>query len=94
MWQVIMPHYFLLLMEQKSKDESKTIIFNLKKGKKVQMNETLLTCTEVQAILRIGKSKLYRLIREEKLPVIRLGNTYRIRKSELENYLTKISKTE
>lgn len=58
------------------------------------MNETLLTCTEVQAILRIGKSKLYKLIREEKLPVIRLGNTYRIRKSELEAYLTNLNKTE
>lgn len=58
------------------------------------MNETLLTCTEVQAILRIGKSKLYRLIREEKLPAIRLGNTYRIRRSELEAYLTNLNKTE
>lgn len=58
------------------------------------MNETLLTCTEVQAILRIGKSKLYKLIREEKLPVIRLGNTYRIRRSELEAYLTNLNKTE
>ena len=58
------------------------------------MNETLLTCTEVQAILRIGKSKLYKLIHEEKLPVIRLGNTYRIRMSELETYLTNLNKTE
>lgn len=58
------------------------------------MNETLLTCTEVQAILRIGKSKLYKLIREEKLPVIRLGNTYRIRMSELEAYLTNLNKPE
>lgn len=58
------------------------------------MNETLLTCTEVQAILRIGKSKLYKLIREEKLPAIRLGNTYRIRRSELEAYLTNLNKTE
>lgn len=58
------------------------------------MNETLLTCTEVQAILRIGKSKLYKLIREEKLPVIRLGNTYRIRMSELETYLTNLNKPE
>lgn len=58
------------------------------------MNETLLTCTEVQAILRIGKSKLYKLIREEKLPVIRLGSTYRIRMSELEKYLTNLNETE
>ena len=58
------------------------------------MNETLLTCTEVQAILRIGQSKLYKLIREKTLPAIRLGNTYRIRRSELEAYLTNLNKTE
>ena len=52
------------------------------------MNETLLTCTEVQAILRIGKTKLYKLIREEQLPAIRVGNTYRIKQSDLEKYLT------
>lgn len=58
------------------------------------MKEQLLTCTEVQAILRIGKSKLYRLIREEKLPAIRLGNTYRIRQSDFETYLEKQMKGE
>ena len=58
------------------------------------MNEKLLTCTEVQAILRIGKSKLYKLIREKTLPVIRVGNTYRIRMSELEKYLTNLNETE
>ena len=51
------------------------------------MNETLLTCAEVQAVLRISKSKLYRLIHKEKLPVIRLGGTFRIRQSELEKFL-------
>ena len=60
----------------------------------MQMQEQLLTCTEVQAILRVGKSKLYKLIREEKLPAIRLGNTYRIRMSELEEYLTKMNERE
>ena len=58
------------------------------------MKEQLLTCTEVQAILRTGKSKLYRLIREEKLPAIRLGNTYRIRQSDFETYLEKQMKGE
>jgi excisionase family DNA binding protein len=58
------------------------------------MKEQLLTCAEVQEILRIGKSKIYRLIHEGKLPVIRVGNTYRIRASELENYLTKTDKIE
>ena len=51
------------------------------------MDDKLLTCTEVQNILRISKSKLYRLIHKEKLPVIRLGSTFRIRQSDLEKFL-------
>ena len=51
------------------------------------MDDKLLTCSEVQATLRISKSKLYRLIHKEKLPVIRLGGTFRIRQSELEKFL-------
>lgn len=51
------------------------------------MDDKLLTCTEVQEILRISKSKLYRLIHKEKLPVIRLGSTFRIRQSDLEKFL-------
>ena len=51
------------------------------------MDDKLLTCSEVQEILRISKSKLYRLIHKEKLPVIRLGSTFRIRQSELEKFL-------
>ena len=60
----------------------------------MQMNEQLLTCTDLQAILRIGKTKLYKLIREKQLPAIRVGNTYRIRMSELEEYLTKMNERE
>ena len=51
------------------------------------MKEKLMTCREVQAKLQIGKSKLYRLIHKENLPVIRLGSTYRFRLSDIENYL-------
>lgn len=49
--------------------------------------EKLLTRTEVQEILRIGQSKMYRLIRNKKLPSIRVGKTYRIRRSDLDEYL-------
>ena len=51
------------------------------------MKEKLMTCREVQSKLQIGKSKLYRLIHKENLPVIRLGSTYRFRLSDIENYL-------
>ena len=49
--------------------------------------EKLLTRTEVQEILRISHSKIYRLIREKKIPSIRVGKTYRIRRSDLDEYL-------
>ena len=49
--------------------------------------EKLLTRTEVQEILRISQSKIYRLIREKRIPSIRVGKTYRIRWSDLDEYL-------
>ena len=53
------------------------------------MDDKFLTCREVQNILKISKSKLYRMIHTGELPVTRIGITYRIRASELETYLTK-----
>ena len=49
--------------------------------------DKLLTRTEVQEILRISQSKIYRLIQENKIPSIRVGKTYRIRRSDLDEYL-------
>lgn len=58
------------------------------------MSEQLLTLAEAQAILRVSKSKMYRLIHQEGLPTVKLGSTYRIRLSELESYLEKTNKFE
>lgn len=58
------------------------------------MNEQLLTLAEAQAILRVSKSKIYRLIHKEELPAVKVGSTYRIRISELEKYLLMTNKTE
>ncbi len=53
------------------------------------MDDKFLTCREVQNILKVSKSKLYRMIHANELPVTRVGSTYRIRASELETYLTR-----
>ena len=53
------------------------------------MNEQLLTLSEAQAIFRVSKSKMYRLIHQEGLSAVRLGGTYRIRQSDLNEYLEK-----
>ena len=58
------------------------------------MNEQLLTLSEAQAILRVSRSKMYRLIHKEGLPVVKVGSTYRIRMSELEKYLLMTNKPE
>ena len=57
------------------------------------MSDQFLTCSEVQSILKISKSKLYRMIHAGDLPVTRIGSTYRIRASELETYLAKNNTT-
>lgn len=51
------------------------------------MSEKLLTLAEAQAILRVSKSKMYRLIHQEGLPAVRLVSTYRIRQSDLDEFL-------
>ena len=58
------------------------------------MTEKLLTPIEVQQLLHISRSTLYRLIQKGQLPVIRVGGTYRIRMSELNAYLEKNNQTE
>ena len=52
------------------------------------MNDDLYTCAEVQEKLKISRSTMYRLICNEKLPAIRVGNSYRIRSLDLNAFLT------
>ena len=58
------------------------------------MTESLLKPSEVQQKLHISKSTLYRLIRSGQLPAVRIGGSYRIRMSELEEFLSKTTRTE
>jgi len=50
------------------------------------MNE-FLRPDEVRAILRIGRSKLYEMIAQGELPVVRIGRTIRIPRAELERWV-------
>jgi excisionase family DNA binding protein len=51
------------------------------------MNDKLLTRPEVQQILRISTTKMFRLIKNQELPVIKIGNTYRIKQTDLEHFI-------
>ena len=55
------------------------------------MSEQLLTRSEAQAILRVSKSTIFRLIHSGIIPAILVGNTYRIRQSDLDTFLSKHS---
>ena len=46
-----------------------------------------LTVPEVARILRLDASRVYRLIREGRLPGYRIGRSVRIRKAALEAYI-------
>ena len=55
------------------------------------MKERLLTTAEALKYLRINKITLYSLIKEKKLPALRVGRQYRYRKSKLDEWLDKQS---
>lgn len=46
-----------------------------------------LTVPEVARILRLDVSRVYRLIREGRLPGYRIGRTVRVRRAALEAYM-------
>ncbi len=47
----------------------------------------LLTVREVAETMRVSTMTVYRLIRSETLPAIRVGKHFRIRTRDLEHYL-------
>lgn len=50
--------------------------------------EPLLTVGEVAALMRVSNMTVYRLIKGGQLAAIRVGKNYRIRRSDLDRYLT------
>lgn len=47
----------------------------------------LLTVQDVQTITQLGRTKVYELIRDGELPVLRIGRSLRIRREVLEAWL-------
>ena len=48
------------------------------------MENNILTVKEVAEYLRIGQRSVYKLIKENKIPAIRILNKWRVDKKELE----------
>ncbi len=51
-------------------------------------DEQLLTVAEVAQIMRVSNMTVYRLIKAGQLAAIRVGKNYRIRRRDVERYLT------
>lgn len=45
------------------------------------------TVSEVAELLRVSRMTVYRLIKQGELPAIRVGRGYRVRESDIDDYL-------
>jgi excisionase family DNA binding protein len=53
-----------------------------------QFDEPLLTVAEVAQAMRVSNMTVYRLIKSGQLAAIRVGKNYRIRRRDVERYLS------
>jgi len=51
------------------------------------MEEKLLRGTEVANVLNVCRSFAYQLMREGKIPVVKMGRAVRVRESDLEDFI-------
>jgi excisionase family DNA binding protein len=54
-----------------------------------KFSNKLLTVNEVADILRVSNMTIYRLVKSGQLPAIRVGKNYRIKESDVNDYLTR-----
>ena len=52
----------------------------------------LMTIADVQQATQLGRTKVYELIRQGQLPVVRIGRSVRIRRDALERWLAELEK--
>lgn len=54
---------------------------------------TILTVHEVAEYLRMSEAKVYRLAKEGRLPVVRIGKAWRFRKDLLDDWLSQCTES-
>lgn len=52
------------------------------------VGENLLTVAEVASLMRVSNMTVYRLIKSGQLAALKVGKNYRIRESDVDQYLT------
>jgi excisionase family DNA binding protein len=60
---------------------------------KSQDSLTILTVHDVAQYLRVSEAKVYRLAREGRIPVVRIGKAWRFRKDLLDDWLSRATET-
>ena len=53
------------------------------------MNKRFYTLEEVADYLGVNYQLVYRLVKSEELPAVRIGRVYRVEKQQLEDFITK-----
>jgi excisionase family DNA binding protein len=54
-----------------------------------RFSNKLLTVNEVASILRVSNMTVYRLLKSGQIPAIRVGKNYRIKESDVNDYLSR-----
>ncbi|MDY6796787.1 MAG: helix-turn-helix domain-containing protein [Actinomycetota bacterium] len=54
-----------------------------------RFSNKLLTVNEVADILRVSNMTVYRLVKSGQIPAIRVGKNYRIKESDVNDYLSR-----
>lgn len=57
-------------------------------------DRAILTVKEVAEYLRMSEAKIYRLVKQGALPVVRIGKTWRFRKDLLDEWMKACSRRE
>ena len=52
--------------------------------------DEIMTLEEMAGYLKIGKSTLYNMVREDKIPAVKIANQWRFRKEEIDKWLQEI----
>ena len=63
-------------------------------NEKVTADPAIMTVKDVADYLRMSEAKIYRLVRNGVLPVVRIGKTWRFRKDLLDEWLKECSTQE
>jgi excisionase family DNA binding protein len=58
------------------------------------MMDEILTFEEARKYLKLGKSRLYQLAQQRKIPVSKIGKTWRFKKSKIDAWLDRLDRQE